>query len=94
MAQAGRLVVCGDAGDALGDSLYEAVIYVCGKVSSFGADAHEEPMRESDYTALADLLGRAGLKYDPKQFRRVASKRELYHWNATPIRSTDNQGEG
>jgi len=82
MAQAGRLVVCGDAGDALGDSLYEAVIYVCGKVSSFGADAHEEPMRESDYTALADLLGRAGLKHDPKQFRRVASKRELYHWNA------------
>ena len=30
MAQAGRLVVCGDAGDALGDSLYEAVIYVRG----------------------------------------------------------------
>ena len=82
MAQAGRLVVCGDAGDALGDSLYEAVIYVCGKVGSFGADAHEEPMRESDYAALADLLRRAGLKHDPKQFRRVASKRELYHWNA------------
>jgi glutamate synthase domain-containing protein 3 len=82
MAQAGRLVVCGDAGDALGDSLYEAVIYVRGKVSSFGADAHEEAMRESDYAALADLLGRAGLKHDPKQFRRVASRRELYHWNA------------
>ena len=30
MAQAGTLVVCGDAGDALGDSLYEAVIYVRG----------------------------------------------------------------
>ena len=28
MAQAGRLVVCGDAGDALGDSIYEARIYV------------------------------------------------------------------
>jgi hypothetical protein len=39
-------------------------------------------MRESDYVALADLLGRAGLKHDPRQFRRVASKRELYHWNA------------
>ena len=32
MAQAGRLVVCGDAGDGLGDSLYEAVIYVRGKI--------------------------------------------------------------
>jgi len=82
MAQAGRLVVCGDAGDALGDSLYEAVIYVRGKVKSLGADAREEPMGAADYAALAELLKRAGLKHDPKQFRRVASKRELYHWNA------------
>jgi methylamine---glutamate N-methyltransferase subunit B len=82
MAQAGRLVVCGDAGDALGDSLYEAVIYVRGKVKSLGADAHEEPMSATDYETLADLLNRSGLDHDPKQFRRVASKRELYHWNA------------
>jgi glutamate synthase domain-containing protein 3 len=82
MAQAGRLVVCGDAGDALGDSLYEAVIYVRGKVKSLGADAREEPMGAADYEALSDLLKRAGLQHDPKQFRRVASKRELYHWNA------------
>lgn len=82
MAQAGRLVICGDAGEALGDSLYEAVIYVRGKVASFGADAHEEPMSAADYEAVADLLARAGFKHDPKQFRRIASKRELYHWNA------------
>ena len=82
MAQAGRLVVCGDAGDALGDSLYEAVIYVRGKVKSLGADAHEEPMTAADYAAVEDLLARAGLKHDAKGFRRVASRRELYHWNA------------
>jgi glutamate synthase domain-containing protein 3 len=82
MAQAGRMVICGDAGDALGDSLYEAVIYIRGKVASFGADAHEEPMTDADYVAVADLLARAGLKHDVKQFRRIASKRELYHWNA------------
>lgn len=82
MAQAGRLVICGDAGDALGDSLYEAVIYIRGKVASFGADAHEEQMTDADYVAVADLLARAGLKHDVKQFRRIASKRELYHWNA------------
>ena len=82
MAQAGRLVICGDAGDALGDSLYEAVIYVRGKVKSLGADAGEEPMKEADYAAVADLLSKAGLKHDPKHFRRIASKRELYHWNA------------
>jgi len=82
MAQAGRLVICGDAGEALGDSLYEAVIYVRGKVASLGADAHEEPMSAADYEAVAGLLKRAGFNHDPKQFRRVASRRELYHWNA------------
>ena len=82
MAQAGRLVVCGDAGDALGDSLYEAVIYVRGQVKSLGADAHEEPMTGTDYDAVKNLLAKAGLKHDPREFRRVASKRELYHWNA------------
>jgi glutamate synthase domain-containing protein 3 len=82
MAQAGRLVVCGDAGDALGDSLYEAVIYVRGQVKSLGADAHEEPMTGTDHDAVKNLLAKAGLKHDPGEFRRVASKRELYHWNA------------
>ena len=82
MAQEGRLVVCGDAGDALGDSLYEAVVYIRGQVKSLGADAHEEPMSDADYAAVADLLSRAGLTHDPRQFRRVASMRSLYHWNA------------
>jgi glutamate synthase domain-containing protein 3 len=82
MAQAGRLVVCGDAGDALGDSLYEAVIYVRGKIKSLGADAQEEPMSVADYAVLGQLLAQAGQKHDPRQFRRVASKRQLYHWNA------------
>lgn len=82
MAQAGRMVVCGNAGHALGDSIYEAVIYVRGTMRSFGADAQEEPMAESDLSALAELLERAGLAHDPREFKRVASKRSLYHWNA------------
>jgi methylamine---glutamate N-methyltransferase subunit B len=82
MAQAGRMVICGDAGDALGDSLYEAVLYVRGSIKSLGADAEIEPMSETDIAAVADLLERSGFSYDPKEFKRVASKRELYHWNA------------
>lgn len=82
MAQAGRMVICGNAGDALGDSLYEAVIYLRGKAHSLGADAYEEPMTEADYATVADLLQQAGLAHDPKEFKRIASKRELYHWNA------------
>jgi len=82
MAQAGTLVVCGDAGDALGDSLYEAVIYVRGRIKSLGADAREEAMTVSDHAKLAALLSAAGFAYGPGEFKRVASARSLYHWNA------------
>ncbi len=82
MAQAGRIVVCGNAGDALGDSLYEAVIYIRGNIKSLGADAQIEPMSDADYTAVSELLDKAGFSYDPKEFKRVASAKQLYHWNA------------
>lgn len=82
MAQAGRIVVCGDAGDALGDSLYEAVIYVRGTIRSLGADAQIEPLSEADEQAIADLLSKAGFSYSPREFKRVASAKQLYHWNA------------
>ena len=85
MAQAGRMVVCGDAGDGLGDSLYEAVIYVKGNIQSLGADARLEPLAQSDVDAIRQLLVAAGpafAKHDPKSFKRVASARKLYHWNA------------
>lgn len=82
MAQAGRMVICGNAGDALGDSLYEAVIYVKGEIKSLGADAQLEPLGEADIVALNGLLAAAGLAHDPQDFKRVASARSLYHWNA------------
>ena len=82
MAQAGRLVVCGDAGPGLGDSLYEAVLYIRGRVHSLGADAQEEPMQEVDIAAVRDLLARADIDADPSEFKRFGSARRLYHWNA------------
>ena len=81
MAQAGRMVICGDAGDALGDSIYEAVLYVRGNIKTLGSDAQIEPMSKDDLATVADLLSQAGIKHDPKEFKRIASKRELYHWN-------------
>ena len=82
MAQAGTLVVCGDSGPNLGDSLYEAIIYVRGTIHSLGADALEEELRETDVQRIAGLLGKAEINYDPHEFKRVASARRLYHWNA------------
>ncbi len=59
MAQKGCLVVCGDAGDALGDSIYEAHLYVRGSVAGLGADCIEKEMRDEHVAELAALLERA-----------------------------------
>ena len=82
MAQAGTLVVCGDAGPNLGDSLYEATIYVRGTIHSLGADAQEEEMQPADLERVSRLLTAAEIDCDAKEFQRVASARSLYHWNA------------
>ena len=81
MAQAGHLVVCGDAGPDLGDSLYEAVLYVRGKVASLGSDCLEKPMTEEHLAKLEELLGRAGFDLDASGFRRYGSARKLYNFH-------------
>jgi glutamate synthase domain-containing protein 3 len=81
MAQAGALVVCGDAGEALGDSLYEAKLFVRGKVASLGADCEEKPMGFEDRAWLEDLLRRAGMDADPEDFRLYGSARKLYNFH-------------
>ncbi|AWK71681.1 protein glxC [Rhodococcus oxybenzonivorans] len=81
MGQAGRLVVLGDAGEALGDSLYEARIYVRGTVASLGADCIKKEMREEHLTELRELLDRAGFDADPSEFTRYGSARKLYNFH-------------
>lgn len=81
MAQAGNLVVCGDAGADLGDSIYEAVIFVRGKIESLGSDCIEKEMRAEDVKNVRDLLARTGIEADPIEFRRFGSARKLYNFN-------------
>ncbi len=81
MAQAGALVVLGNAGDALGDSLYEARLYVRGKVKSLGADCIEKEMTPHHLAKLERLLERAGMKADAAKFRRYGSARKLYNFH-------------
>ncbi len=81
MAQAGNLVVCGDASDALGDSLYEARLFVRGSVKSLGADCIEKEMRPEHVEVLKDLLERTGSDARAEEFRRYGSARKLYNFN-------------
>ena len=80
MAQAGNLVVLGDAGPDLGDSLYEARLFVRGRVARLGTDCVEKEMRPEHQKVLADILARAGMDARPEEFRRYGSARKLYHF--------------
>ncbi|WP_417262541.1 protein GlxC [Celeribacter sp.] len=81
MAQKGNLVVLGDAGDALGDSLYEARLFVRGNVKSLGADCIEKEMRPEHIEILKELLEKAGADAKPEEFKRYGSARKLYNFN-------------
>jgi methylamine---glutamate N-methyltransferase subunit B len=83
MGQAGTLTVLGDAGESLGDSLYEARLYVRGSVKSLGADCVEKPMAERHMAELRSKLEAAGLagEIDLGEFRRYGSARRLYHFH-------------
>ena len=81
MAQKGHLVVCGDSGPDLGDSIYEAIIYLRGKVASLGADCVEKEMTPEHVETLSALLRKSAIKADPKAFRRYGSARTLYNFH-------------
>ena len=81
MAQSGNLVVCGDAGDALGDSCYEARLFVRGSVKSLGADCEEKEMRPEHIKILKELLAEADSDAKPEEFKRYGSARNLYNFD-------------
>lgn len=81
MAQSGHLVVCGDADEALGDSIYEAILFVRGKVASLGADCIEKEMRPEHTLKLTELLETAGIDANSSEFKRYGSARKLYNFD-------------
>lgn len=83
MAQAGTLTVFGDAGEALGDSIYEARLYVRGQVKSLGSDCVEKEMRDEHKAQLYERFKLAGVEgqIDPSEFKRYGSARQLYHFH-------------
>src|SRR5207244_10333655 len=86
MAQTGNLVVLGDAGEALGDSIYEARLFVRGAVASLGADCLAKEMGAEDRVALAGVLARANLDgTSANDFKFYGSARRLYHFHVDNV---------
>ena len=69
------------SGPALGDSLYEAQIYVRGNITDLGADCIEKEMRAEHLVDLERLLKAAGRKEKPSDFKRYGSARKLYNFS-------------
>ena len=77
-----------NAGEALGDSIYEARIYLRGEPAGLGADCIEKEVRDEHRAELAELLDRAGLTdVDPSGFRRFGSARQLYNFKIDNVGS-------
>ena len=85
MAQAGDLIVLGDAGADLGDSIYEARLFVRGSVASLGADCVAKPMRPEHHEMLARALAAAGFDANPADFSRYGSARRLYNFTVDDV---------
>ncbi len=85
MAQAGNLVVLGDADADLGDSIYEANLFVRGSVASLGTDCVEKEVRLEHIETLKRLLEAAGMSAEPGDFKRYGSARQLYNFHVDDI---------
>jgi glutamate synthase domain-containing protein 3 len=80
MMQKGRIVVCGDAGDAVADSMYEGAVFVGGEVASLGNDAVIEVPTPEERAALGELLSTYNVPA-PAGFKKVVSGRKLWNFD-------------
>jgi len=83
MAQAGTILIGGNAAESLGDSLYEAVIYVGGKIKSLGSDAQFAELGADDVRVVKELAGMAGFSHiSAEDVTKVVSAKQLYNFDS------------
>jgi glutamate synthase domain-containing protein 3 len=80
MMQKGRIVICGDAGEALADSMYEGVVFVGGTIAALGNDAVIEEPTDEERATLQDLLATYNVPA-PAAFKKVVSGRKLWNFD-------------
>ena len=81
MMQRGRQIICGDANDGLGDSMYDGVIYVGGKIASLGVDCVPGEMNDDDI----EFINRKFEIYDlgtPPDLKKFECGKVLHNYDA------------
>ena len=91
MMQRGRMIVLGDAGKNLGDSMYDGTIYVGGAIESLGVDAVPGEMTDLEAAWLERKLKMYDLQAPngvPNLKKIVAGKRL---WNYDNLEPTEKK---
>jgi len=80
MLQRGRQILCGDVGPGLGDSMYDGMIYVAGKVKSLGIDCVPGEWNDADTELIERKFRIYGLG-SPPQFEKFVCGKKLYNYD-------------
>ena len=81
MMQRGRQIICGDVNDGLGDSMYDGLIYVGGKIASLGVDCVPGEMNDDD----VEFINRKFRIYDlgtPPDLKKFECGKVLHNYDA------------
>ncbi len=83
MMQRGRMIVLGNAGTNLGDSMYDGIIYVGGEIESLGVDAVRADLTDLDIEWLTHKLGLYGLEAPDgvENLKKVVAGRQLWNYD-------------
>jgi glutamate synthase domain-containing protein 3 len=81
MMQRGRQIICGDAGPGLGDSMYDGIIYVGGKVKALGIDCVPGEWTDADTEYVERKFRIYGLG-TPPSFDKFVCGKKLYNYDS------------
>jgi glutamate synthase domain-containing protein 3 len=76
--QKGTIIVCGDSGHALADSMYEGTVYLGWNADSLGNDTQLSEPGEQEWRFLKTTLAQHGVSAD-RPFKKIVAGRRL--WN-------------
>ena len=91
MMQRGRMIILGDAGPNLGDSMYDGTIFVGGKIDSLGVDAVPGEMSDLEAKWIEGKLALNGLEA-PKgiaKLQKIVAGKQL--WNYDNLEPTEKK---
>ena len=90
--QRGRIIILGDVGINLGDSMYDGTIFIGGKIGSFGSDEVTGDLTSNDQAWLKRKLKVAeiGENFDVSKMTKIVAGKKL--WNYDNLEPTEKKG--